>query len=187
MDRVVVHPLVLLSVVDHFNRWGPAGGGAAALSHGPEPRREGRGAAGGRGRGRAIARVETLRRRERGPESAGGGRPREEEKGCSDGCGPRTGPHGAGSSADGLGPGARCRLCSAAERGPLSGSAVPIAVLQPIAVLPIAGLQPLSRARRSSEPRCVDPRCAAQRPAQPRAERRCVPRFGPESTGIAFF
>lgn len=22
VDRVVVHPLVLLSVVDHFNRWG---------------------------------------------------------------------------------------------------------------------------------------------------------------------
>lgn len=73
VDRVVVHPLVLLSVVDHFNRWGPAGGGAAALSHGPGPRRAERDAGLRGGRGRAIARIDTPRRRNRGPERARGG------------------------------------------------------------------------------------------------------------------
>lgn len=37
VDRVVVHPLVLLSVVDHFNRWGRTGAASAALSHGHGP------------------------------------------------------------------------------------------------------------------------------------------------------
>lgn len=170
VDRVVVHPLVLLSVVDHFNRWGPAGGGAAALSHGPEPRRSVRNAGlRGAGAGRSLG------SRPRGEGSAarsalgwapssGGGRRvlgRQRAAGGPSRCGELCGRGGGKGSPE---PAAVRAL--AAERDPLSGGVVPpVAVLQPLTRAPAQ----LGAALRGS-PLCGTAPCSAPRRAPPRSE-----------------